>query len=104
MPRPESVTHEDIVRWDEQIDQDPDMGLMGTFAIIREVCYAGAWMAEELERLQCPDELIARMQYTGGSMSFGKDPWQIFASLLQQYNNNELEFELEPDAISAQTN
>ena len=92
MPRPESVTNEDIARWDEEIDNDPDMGLMGTFAIIREVCYAGAWMAEELERLQCPDELI------------GKDPWEVFASLLRQYKNNELEFELEPDAISPQAN
>ena len=104
MPRPESVTHEDIRRWDEEINQDPEMRLMGSFALIREVCYAGAWIADELERLMCPDEYIARIRYTVGNLSFGRDPWEVAARLLRQYKNNELEFEVEANARTSQAN
>lgn len=100
MPRPDFITNEDILRWSEEIDSDPEMGTLGTFAIIREVCYAGCWLREELQKLQCPEENIIRIQYTGGAMSFGHDAWEIHQNLLKLYKNNELEFEIEPSALN----
>lgn|ERR1700722_4394408 len=95
MSRPEFITNENIVQWDSLLDEDPSVKTMAQFAIIREVCYAGYWLAEELQKLQCPMEYITRIQFTGGQLSFGRDPWEVHQELLQRYKNNELEFEPE---------
>lgn len=98
MPRPESVTNEDILRWSEKIDNDLQLDAnLAQNPIIREVCYAGQWLVDRLVELECPDILIGRILYTGGKLSFGrKDPWIIHRDLLAQYVDGTLEYEEEP--------
>jgi hypothetical protein len=95
MSRPEFVTHEDIMRWSERIDNDPLMDTaLADNPIIREVCYAGQWLVDRLVESKCPDLLIGRMMYTAGTLCFGrKDPWAIHQDILQRYLDGTLEFE-----------
>lgn len=98
MPRPEFVTNEDIFRWSEKIDEDPNMSpVMAENPIIREVCYAGQWMAEKLTELNCPDHLIGRMMWTAGTICFGrKDPWVIHQEMLESFIDGTIAFEMDP--------
>jgi hypothetical protein len=67
---------------------------MAQNAIIREVCYAGQWMADKLIEMDCPDDLIGRMMFTAGRICFGrKDPWEVHQELHQQFVDGVLEFE-----------
>jgi hypothetical protein len=94
MPRPEIVTNEDIARWSEEIDNDKNLSpTLAQNPIIREVCYAGLWLAEELEKLQCPEEIMTRIRFTAGSLSYGRDIWEIHQMILDKFISNELEFE-----------
>jgi hypothetical protein len=102
MPRPEYVTNEDIFRWDEKIDEDPNMSpAMRDSPIVREVCYAGQWMAEKLTELNCPDHLIGRMMWTAGELCFGrKDPWAIHQEVLNSFIDGTIVFEIDPEGIN----
>lgn len=99
MPRPESITNEDLDRWSETIDNDPLITTgMAQNPIIREVCYAGQWLADKLNELNCPDHLIGRIMYTAGRICFGrKDPWQVHQDILTQFVEGTLEFEMDPE-------
>lgn len=94
MSRPDFVTNEDLLRWSENIDNDPriPVGLAQT-AIIREVMYAGLWLAEKLEELGCPEFLIPRIQFSAGRASFGRDTWEVCQEMLDLYASNKLEIE-----------
>ena len=92
MSRPEFITNEDIIRWSETIDRDLPKH-MSSDALIREVCYAGQWLVESLQDLQCPEEIITRIQYTAGRLSFGREPWAVHQMLLSSYQSDELVFE-----------
>ena len=102
MPRPMFIEEPDLSRWDKKIDSDPLIPKQ--FAqnpIIREVCYCGQYLAEQLIMLECPDHLISRILYTAGQLSFGQpDPWEIHLNILRDYENGKLEFELEPDELN----
>lgn len=101
MARPEFVTNDDILRWSENIDSDPSMtSTLTQNPIIREVCYAGLWLCEELEKLGCSEEMIARIQYTAGKLSFGREPWETHQMVLKGYQLNELEFEDDPSMLN----
>jgi hypothetical protein len=94
MSRPDFISNEDIARWSNHIDEDdsiPDE--IKNSVIIREVCYAGFWLGEELEKLHCPEDISVRIRYTGGQLSFGRDPWDVHMNILEQYKNNTLVFE-----------
>lgn len=92
--RPEFITYEDIARWSKNIDNDPNIPAgLAESPIIREVCYAGLWLAEELDKMLCNEELITRMQFTAGRLSFGREPWEVAQLILEKYKSNELEFE-----------
>jgi len=109
MHRPEFVTSEDITRWSEIIDKDSNIPqFVRESAIMREMMYAGLWMGEELLKLKCNPVLIGRIQFTTGSLCFGKpDPWEVHQEVLQAYQNNELEFEMdysEDDSAESQLN
>lgn len=97
--RPESVTNEDIFRWSEKIDNDPLMDVaLAQNPIIREVCYAGQWLADKLTELNCPDHIIGRIMYTAGGLCFGrKDPWKVHQDIHQRFVDGTLEFEPEPE-------
>jgi hypothetical protein len=99
MPRPDFVTNEDISRWSESIDNDPLMDQnLAQNPIIREVCYAGQWLADKLTELNCPDHLIGRMMWTAGRICFGrKDPWAIHQDILDRFIQGTLEFEMDPE-------
>ena len=91
MSRPSFISTDDISRWSKEIDNDDNLpgGLIES-PIIREVCYAGLWLCEELAKLSCPDSLIVQIQFTAGKMSFGKDVWQVHQQFLEDYKNNKL--------------
>jgi hypothetical protein len=98
MLRPNFVTEDDILRWDNIINNDPIMPeSLAASPTIREVCYAGLWLWDELAKLNCPDSIIVRIQDTAGRLSFGRDTWEVSAKLLESYKNNELVFEEDPD-------
>lgn len=99
MSRPESITNEDLLRWDETIDNDPFLTPgMAQNAIIREMCYAGQWLADKLNDLNCPDHLVGRIMYTAGRICFGrKDPWEVHQDILTRFVSGTLEFELDPE-------
>lgn len=101
MSRPNFITDEDISRWSNEIDNSPLLPKdLVKSAVIREVCYAGLWLAEELFKLNCPDSLVTRIQYSAGKSSFGKDAWDIHQKYLNGYKNNELFFETEPENLN----
>lgn len=93
MSRPDFISDIDIARWSEQIDSNSSNNTLASFAAVREVCYAGYWLSEQLEKLRCPEEIIVRIQFTGGKLSFGRDPWKVHQDLLARYQDNDLEFE-----------
>jgi hypothetical protein len=98
MSRPEFVTEEDIARWQDVLDNDDRLPkpLLAS-AIIKEVCFAGLWLAEELENSNCPEDIIVRIQFTHGRLSFGRDPWKAAQTLLDGYRKGELSFESDED-------
>lgn len=61
--------------------------------LIREVCRAGLWLSEELEKSNCPQSMIVRIRWTAGKLSFGRDIWETHSQILEKYKNNELIFE-----------
>lgn len=94
MSRPEFISNEDIDRWSEDIDNDPYISVgLSQNPIIREVMYAGLWLCEELLKLGCSDDMIARIRYTAGTISFGRDIWIVHQDMLERYKNNELTYE-----------
>jgi len=100
MSRPESITDEDIDRWSKIIEQDNQLyPQVSASPIIREVCYAGLWLSEELKKVECPEPLIVRIRWTAGALSFGRDIWKVHQEILQKYQDNELVFEEDPDEI-----
>jgi len=100
--RPEFITNEDIARWSESMENDPNMPQAYLDQpLIREVCYAGMWLCEELEKAGCNELLITRIQFTAGQLSFGHNPWTVHQEMLEAYKNNQLEFEVDYDAPDA---
>lgn len=68
---------------------------------IREVCRAGLWLAEELEKLGCHNILICRIQWTAGKLSFGRNIWEVHEEILEKYKNNTLIFEEDLNEIKS---
>lgn len=100
MSRPDFVSEEDILRWSDNIDNDPGFPKsLAASSTIREVCYAGLWLSEQLDQLGCPDFVIVRIQDAAGRLSYGRDPWDVSQELLTKYQTNELVFEEDPDAV-----
>lgn len=94
MSRPDFVTNLDILRWSSFIESDPHTPReILDSPIVREVCYAGLWLVEALGKLNCPDSILVRIQWTAGKMSYGRDPWDIHQMILQKYKDNTLVFE-----------
>jgi len=86
------LTNEKLAEYDSAIDDDPFIPkeYKDNF-VIREVCRAGLYLCDELDILGCPMNLIIRIQYTAGKLSFGRDPWQMHLFILDEYKNNRLE-------------
>lgn len=84
--RPEFVTPEDIKRWDESIESDPNMpeGFADEVKQ-REVCYAALWLYEQLANLKCEEENIFKLQYTAGRLSYYNDPWEVHLQVIETY-------------------
>lgn len=99
--RPEFVSDDDIERWDLNMTNDANLTETALQDLaLKEACYAGLWLAEQLSALQCPHEYIVRIQYTAGRCSFGRDPWEVSQKFLEMYKLNQLEFEPDPDNIN----
>lgn len=101
MARPNYISNEDIKRWEKNLKEDKITSpYTRNNPILREVCYANIFLREKLEQLNCPEELILRINFTAGKMSFGRDPWGIAEFLLEKYEKNELVLEPDPNAES----
>ena len=91
------VSIEKIREYDENIDNDSNLPqVIKNDPIIREVCRAGLYLAEQLDKLECPDDLIVRIQHAAGGLSFGRDIWETHQAVLKSYINNEIQLESEP--------
>jgi hypothetical protein len=96
MKRPDFITQQDIARWDDNIDNDPNiLDFWRKDPQLRETIYAGLWLAERLKLAGCSDLLITRIQYTTGQLSFGHNPWDMAQDMLYSYLHNLLEFEID---------
>lgn len=94
MRRPDFVTNEDIDRWSSIIEADPTFPKdYADQVILKEVCYAGLWLSESLQAIECPDEMIIRIQWTAGRLSFGRDVWEVHQKMFNDYIDNKLVFE-----------
>jgi hypothetical protein len=99
--RPEFVTNEIILKWDDILNNDPLMPKeFLQEPLIKEVCYAGLWLIEKLKDLECPDEIITKIQITAGKLSFGKNFWEVHEKILNDYIDNKLIFEDSEQAYS----
>lgn len=98
--RPDFITSKDIAKWSKILDADSTLKNVPNIPELREVCYAGLYLSEQLEDLECPADLIVRIQYTAGVMSFGRDAWEITLMLLDKFKKQELEFEVDVDSAN----
>lgn len=86
MKRPDFISKEDIARWSKNIESDPNMPKEAIeIDIIREVCYAGLWLAESLDKLGCPREEITHLQFNAGRYAFGRDVWVAHQDFLEYW-------------------
>lgn len=86
--RPLFVTEQDITRWQNILDEDDSLPeIIKLSETIKEVCFAGLWLIEQVEKssVDVDDEMIRYLQFLGGKLSYGKDPWIIHQELLRQY-------------------
>jgi hypothetical protein len=91
------LTDEQLKQYDKLIDEDPYLSKdLSDNPIIREVCRAGIWLCNELDKIGCTIELRNRIQWTAGELSFGRDAWDVHQSLLDDYINGKLVFESDP--------
>jgi hypothetical protein len=98
MTRPDFIKVTDIKRWEENINNDPHIPKSWlALPPIKEACLAGLWLAEELAKQKCPEEIIIRIQYTAGMLCYGKDIWAVHQQILQDYTDGNLEFEDDPE-------
>lgn len=94
MSRPNYISNSDIDRWNQNIENDPQISkAMLNCSIIKEVMYAGLYLIDQLDKLNCPTHQIIQIQFTAGQISFGRDPWDIAQLLLQEYKDGKLIFE-----------
>lgn len=94
MKRPDFIKEDDIIRWSNILDNDSNTPeLLKNNSTIREICYAGLYLSDELSKLLCPEEIIFRLQDAGGRLSFGRDTWEVHQEILNKYINNQLIFE-----------
>lgn len=92
MPRPNTITNAQLLQWDNNLNQTISADIL-ELSLIKEVCYAGLYLAEELDKLSCPEDLIVRIQFTAGQLSFGRDPWEVSNQLIEDYKDNKLSYE-----------
>lgn len=86
-----------MARWKTQLENDlliPKSII--EVPLLREVCYAGYWLAEQLHELKCPEDLIVRIQHAAGGLSFGRDIWETHQMVLNSFRNDEIQIEPEP--------
>lgn len=101
MNRPDYISPEDVLRWDEMINNDTMVpGTLKDQAMIREIMIAGFWLMEQLETLGCEEHLIVQLQYTLGAKSFGANCWVIAQELLTAYKANELDILVDEEEVS----
>ena|ERR1700722_9382202 len=95
MPRPNNLSNDDIIRYDQIIDNDPMLpSSLASNPVIREICYAGQYLSEQLNKLNCQEHIIGQIMYCAGQMSFGNnDPWKVHQDILDQFVDGSLEFE-----------
>lgn len=84
--RPNFITKEDIERWDDNINNDPNVPEgFADIPLQREVCYVGLWLFEQLSELGCEEENIFKLQHIVGHLSRDNDPWDVAMYTVEQF-------------------
>lgn len=97
MPRPDTITAEDLARWDAQCDtflhDAPGLGVVIEMAGRERGFYAGAWLGEELRRRGATDAQIDAITFAHGQRQFHvqltRDPcdcWDVAVHVLARYD------------------
>lgn len=97
MPRPDTVTPEDINRWRREIRQTLHNTNDWALRAVLEKClddsvfadriaYSGAWLGERLVELGCLPELKHKICFAHGQRVFrNADPWGLAQAALDAY-------------------
>ena len=94
--RPPFITNEIIEEYKlcivdkEQIDKFVSLLTDKQKEIVYEVIYAGVYLALELRKLNCPEELIFRTQFTAGEMSAEKNTWDVSQEIIEAFKKGEI--------------
>lgn len=87
MPRPATVTQEQLTRWGSRLNRGVDD--INDFVpvpkeIIEEVGYAGSWLGEQLALLpEISEEESQMTRQAAGQIMVGRDPWDVAAKILE---------------------
>lgn len=83
MARIETVTEEDIARWDESAKNSPYRSILK--GAILEIWRSGCWLEEEMKKLGATDQESYDCCFAHGQRSFGRDPWVMAVNALEKW-------------------
>ena len=87
--RPTFVTQNDLDRWNKKIKEDHYLPKgFGDKLEEREVLYAGLWLLEQLQELECPDNEINKLLYVSGKLSYNQDTWEVHQLAYKLYKES----------------
>jgi hypothetical protein len=92
--KPDHITEEQYNQWLAAVEADPLIPAnIKTDADALEVCIAGHWLKQELDKLKCPADLQLRIFFTYGQLAYEGDPWKMAQLISQEYASGSLVFE-----------
>ncbi len=85
--RPADITTEEIVAWTKEMQEYiEEEGVNRLTRVNPEVWYGGMYLARELKKLQCDDDLNERICFACGQrQAFANDPWVPVHVAIENY-------------------
>jgi hypothetical protein len=91
--KPDHITQEQYDQWNAKVEADPLIPpIFKTNPDAREVCIAGYWLQELLDKQLCPHEIKFRIFFSYGEMAYEEDPWKLVEQISKEYANGTLVF------------
>ena len=92
--KPDYISQEQYDKWMDLVSKDPQIPSdFKQHPVAREVCIAGHFLKQELDALNCPNDLQLRIFYTFGQLSHEADPWDMAQLIIKEYKDGTLVFE-----------
>lgn len=91
MPMPETISAEDLARWDQTFadytaEQPGFTGLLGAGPMKERGWYPGEWLGEQLLALGCPHDEMERLCTAAGQRIWASpDAWEVVKQALEAY-------------------